>query len=180
MTVETAVAPVAQAGKYLSFKLGLQEYGLEILKVQEIAGMTGISRVPQAPDFVRGVICLRGRTIPVVGLRRLFGMSAIGDTERTCVIVAQAKHRDQEIPVGIVVDEVTEVLNLPEARIEPAGSCSAGPGEAGCITGIGKLEDRIVRLVDFDEVLSAEDLGRVASVAKRQSPNEDRPSNVAY
>jgi purine-binding chemotaxis protein CheW len=166
MTVETAVARVAQAGKYLSFKLGRQEYGLGILKVQEITGMMGIARVPHAPEFVRGVITLRGRVIPVVCLRRVFGMPAIQDTEKTCVIVAQAKHRDQEVPVGIVVDEVTEVLNIPEAGIEAASGCALGRTQAGCIDGVGKLEDRAVLLLDCDGVLSADDLARVAGVVQ--------------
>lgn len=166
MAVETAVAPLAQAGKYLFFKLGRQEYGLEILKVQEITGMAGIRRVPHAPDFVRGVSTLRGRVIPVVSLRRKFGLPAIEDDERTCVVVAQVRLRDEEIPVGIVADEVTEVLSLTEAGIEAPGGVRPGSGERGCIKGIGRLEGKVVHLLDVDEVLSAEELTRVAEAVR--------------
>ena len=89
MAVESAVAAVAKAGKYLSFMLGDEEYGVEILKVQEINGISDITRVPRTPEFVRGVINLRGRVIPVIDLRAKFGMEVVPDTEKTCVVVVQ-------------------------------------------------------------------------------------------
>ncbi|MBU2502964.1 MAG: chemotaxis protein CheW [bacterium] len=166
MAVESAVARIAQAGKYLSFKLGGEEYGLEILKVQEINGMMGITRVPRTPEFVRGVINLRGRVIPIVSLRSKFRMPQIEDTEKTCIIVVQVRHGDSEITMGIIVDEVSEVLNISEGQIEGPPSFGGGMEDADYITGMGKLEDHVVILLDLDAVLSGEEMEGIAQVAQ--------------
>ncbi len=158
MAVETPVARVAQEGKFLSFVLGEEEYGLEILKVQEINGMMGITRVPRSPEYVRGVINLRGRVIPIVSLRKKFKMPAIEDTERTCIIVVQVNYNDTELTMGIIVDEVSEVLNIRGEQIEPAPSFGGGMEETDYITGMGKLEDKVVILLDIDTVLNGEDI----------------------
>ncbi len=158
MAVETPVARVAQEGKFLSFVLGEEEYGLEILKVQEINRMVDITRVPQSPEYVRGVINLRGRVIPIVSLRKKFKMPAIEDTERTCIIVVQVNYNDTELTMGIIVDEVSEVLNIRGEQIEPAPSFGGGMEETDYITGMGKLEDKVVILLDIDTVLNGEDI----------------------
>jgi purine-binding chemotaxis protein CheW len=103
----------ALAGKYLTFRLAAEEYGLEILKVQEIIGIMKVTRVPRAPAFVRGVINLRGKVIPVVDLRLKFSLEGQADTEKTCVIVVQVAHGEgARVIMGIIVDEVSEVLNI--------------------------------------------------------------------
>ncbi len=157
MSVAEAEAPVARAaqeGKFLSFVLGSEEYGLEILKVHEINGMTGITPVPRTPEYVRGVLNLRGRVIPIVSLRQKFEMAAVEDTDRTCIIVVEVNHQGTEITMGIVVDEVSEVLSITADQIDPAPLHGSTVGDAGYVSGMGKLDDRVVVLLDIDHVLS--------------------------
>jgi len=167
MAVESAVARIAQAGKYLSFVLGDEEYGLEILKVQEINGMMDVTRVPRTPEYVRGVINLRGRVIPIISLRQKFTMPSVEDTEKTCIIVVQVQYHDTQITMGIVVDEVSEVLSIGDGQIEPPPSFGGGMEEADFITGMGKLEDKVVILLDIDRVLSGTDLEAIAQAAQQ-------------
>ncbi|MBK6733653.1 MAG: purine-binding chemotaxis protein CheW [bacterium] len=165
MATESTAARIAQAGKFLSFILGEEEYGLEILKVQEINGMMGITRVPRTPDYVRGVINLRGRVIPIVSLRKKFKMPAVADTEKTCIIVVQVRYVDREITMGIIVDEVSEVLNIGDGQIEPPPSFGGGMEEADFITGMGKLENKVVILLDIDRVMSGTEMEAVMQAA---------------
>ncbi len=164
MAAETAVAKIAQAGKYLSFMLGREEYGLEILKVQEIHGLTGVTRVPGTPGFVRGVLDLRGRMIPVVNMRVKFQLPAVDDTERTCIILVQVRHEDADVIMGLVVDEVSEVLSLREDQIEAAPEFGGGLVAATYIQGVGKLDDKDVILLDLEAVMSAQDLEDLALI----------------
>lgn len=165
MATESTTARLAQAGKFLSFILGDEEYGLEILKVQEINGMMGITRVPRTPEYVRGVINLRGRVIPIVSLRRKFKMPAVADTEKTCIIVVQVGYGDREITMGIIVDEVSEVLNIGDGQIEPPPSFGGGMEEADFITGMGKLENKVVILLDIDRVMNGPEMDAVVQAA---------------
>ncbi len=164
MATETT-ARIAQAGKFLSFILGEEEYGLEILKVQEINGMMGITRVPRTPEYVRGVINLRGRVIPIVSLRQKFRMPTVPDTEKTCIIVVQVRYSDREITMGIIVDEVSEVLNIGDGQIEPPPSFGGGMDESDFITGLGKLENKVVILLDIDRVMNGSELDAVMQAA---------------
>ena len=157
MTAAVAESPMAcraQEGKFLSFVLGSEEYGLEILKVHEINGMTGITCVPRTPDYVRGVLNLRGRVIPIVSLRRKFEMPDVEDTEKTCIIVVEVNHQGTEITMGIVVDEVSEVLNITADQIDPGPLPGGGLENTGFVSGMGKLADKVVVLLDIDKVLS--------------------------
>lgn len=165
MATDSTTSRVAQAGKFLSFILGDEEYGLEILKVQEINGMMGITRVPRTPDYVRGVINLRGRVIPIVSLRKKFKMASVPDTEKTCIIVVQVRYSDREITMGIIVDEVSEVLNIGDGQIEPPPSFGGGMEEADFITGMGKLENKVVILLDIDRVMSGPEMDAVMQAA---------------
>jgi purine-binding chemotaxis protein CheW len=165
MAVESAVASVAQEGKFLSFVLGTEEYGLEILKVQEINGVMDITPVPRTPAYVRGVINLRGRVIPIICLREYFKMPRTENTERTCIILVQVQYDETPIHMGIVVDEVSEVLNIAQDQIETAPKFGGGMEEADYFTGLGKLGDRVVILLDIDRVLGHRELaGLVDSV----------------
>ena len=107
-------------GKYLTFALGKEEYGVEILKVREIIGLLSITPIPQTPQYVKGVINLRGKVIPVVDLRLKFHLPEKEFTQRTCIIVVNVEAGDISMLMGIVVDGVSEVLNLAEADIEVA------------------------------------------------------------
>ena len=146
------------AGKYLTFKLEVEEYGLEILKVQEIIKMMNITHVPRMPDFVRGVINLRGKVIPVVDLRLKFSMSSKETTDKTCVIVVQIKTASRLLTTGIIVDEVSEVLDVGGEQIEPPPEFGSAVDTA-FLLGIGKIGKRVVMLLDVDKVLSGNELG---------------------
>ena len=157
-----AAAMMSQAGKYLTFKLGAEEFGLEILKVQEIIKMMDITRVPRTPAFVRGVINLRGKVIPVVDLRLKFDMESRETTEKTCIIVVQVRRKDGVVTMGIIVDEVSEVLDVAGEQIEPAPEFG-GVVDTSLILGMGKVGDRVVTLMDVDKVLSGEEVELVAA-----------------
>lgn len=166
MSTDILAATLAKPGKYLSFVLGREEYGVEILKVQEIIGIMDVTRVPRTPDFVRGVINLRGRVIPVVNLRGKFHMAAAQDTEKTCIIVVQVTSGDLTVTMGVIVDEVSEVLSFQQEQIEAAPSFGGGMDEAEYITGMGKLGKKVVILLDVDRVLKGDELAAVAKAAK--------------
>ena len=153
----------ALAGKYLTFKLDVEEFGLEILKVQEIIKMMDITRVPRTPAFVRGVINLRGKVIPVVDLRLKFDMEARENTDKTCVIVVTVRRSSGAVVMGIIVDEVSEVLDVAGSSIEPAPQFGAAV-DTSFILGMGKIGDRVVTLMDVNRVLSGEDVAAVAAV----------------
>jgi len=153
----------ALAGKYLTFKLDVEEFGLEILKVQEIIKMMDITRVARTPPFVRGVINLRGKVIPVVDLRLKFDMETKANTDKTCVIVVTVHRSSGSVVMGIIVDEVSEVLDVAGASIEPAPEFGAAV-DTSFILGMGKVGERVVTLMDVDRVLSGEDVAAVASV----------------
>ena len=134
------------AGKYLTFHLGGEFYGLEIMKVQEIIGIMNITKVPKTPDFVRGVINLRGQVIPVVDMHTKFSLMQVDDTEKTCIIVVQVEQESDVITLGVIVDEVSEVMDIKGEQIEPPPSFGANL-EADFILGMGKLEDKAVAFV---------------------------------
>jgi len=150
------------AGKYLTFKLDVEEFGLEILKVQEIIKMMDITRVPRTPAFVRGVINLRGKVIPVVDLRLKFGMESREETDKTCIIVVTVRKGDTAVVTGIIVDEVSEVLDVAGASIEPPPEFG-GSVDTSFILGMGKIGERVVTLMDVDRVLTGEDVAAVAA-----------------
>ena len=156
-------ALTALAGKYLTFKLDVEEFGLEILKVQEIIKMMDITRVPRTPAFVRGVINLRGKVIPVVDLRLKFEMDRREGTDKTCIIVVTVRRGGGSVVMGIIVDEVSEVLDVAGGSIEPAPEFG-GAVDTSFILGMGKVGDRVVTLLDVDKVLSSSDLAEVAAV----------------
>jgi purine-binding chemotaxis protein CheW len=151
----TQAAPTAMAGKYMTFKLANEEYGLEILKVREIIGLMDITRVPRTKEFIRGVINLRGKVIPVVDLRLKFGMERIEATDQTVIIVVQYHCDGQDYTMGILVDEVLEVLSIGSDQIEPPPDFGSGSLDTDFILGIGKAEKRVIFLLDIGKVLTA-------------------------
>jgi purine-binding chemotaxis protein CheW len=155
--IDTAIdAMVNREGKYLTFTLAEEEYGIGILKIKEIIGMMPITSVPQTPDFVKGVINLRGKVIPVVDLRRRFGMEAIDYTERTCIIVVEIQGQAGMVMIGIVVDSVSEVLNIKKEDIEETPTFGTRLN-TDYILGMAKIEGGVKILLDIDRVLSAEE-----------------------
>ena len=146
----------AREGKYLTFTLAGEQYGIGILTVKEIMGMMPVTTVPQAPDFVKGVINLRGKVIPVIDLRRRFGMPAVDTTERTCIIVVDMRAEARQLQMGIVVDSVSEVLNISESDIENTPSFGANLDTA-FILGMAKMEGGVKILLDIDRALSEQE-----------------------
>ena len=145
-------------GKYLTFQLAEEGYGIGILKVREIIGMLPVTPVPQTPIFLKGVINLRGQVIPVVDLRLKFGLMEEDYTERTSIIVVEVKGLSNNIPIGIVVDTVSEVINIQAEEIEPAPTFGSSIS-INFILGMAKTEGGVKILLDIDQVLSAEELG---------------------
>jgi purine-binding chemotaxis protein CheW len=145
-------------GKYLTFQLAEEGYGIGILKVREIIGMLPVTPVPQTPMFLKGVINLRGQVIPVVDLRLKFGLMEEEYTERTSIIVVEVKGLSNNIPIGIVVDTVSEVINIQAHEIEPAPTFGASI-DTNFILGMAKTEGGVKILLNIDQVLSAEELG---------------------
>ncbi len=142
----------AQAGKYLTFQLVDEEYGIEILKVKEIIGLMDITPVPRTPHYVRGVINLRGKIIPVIDLRMKFDMEMQENTPETCIIVVDVAGPKGIISIGLLVDAVSEVLDIEQKEIE--GPPAFGSGiEVDYILGIAKVKTSVKILLDIDKVL---------------------------
>lgn len=141
----------ADSRKFLTFCLGDEEYGIEILKVREIIGMMSITPVPRTPEFIRGVINLRGKVIPVVDLRLKFGMPSVEQTEETCVIVVQA----DGVEMGTIVDKVSEVADIDSENIEEA-PFFGDEVQTDYILGLGKSAGRVTLLLDIDRALETE------------------------
>lgn len=163
-----------KGGKYLTFGLANAEYGLEILKVRQIIGYMEITTVPQTPEYVKGVINLRGQIIPVIDLRVRFGMETIDVTEETCIIVVEAAHNDRKFEAGIMVDRVQEVLDIAGENIEPTPEFGSDVN-TDFILGIGKIGDSVKILLDIDKVLSSDALTGFADVGnepEKQDKNE--------
>ncbi|HNY77457.1 MAG: chemotaxis protein CheW [Sedimentisphaerales bacterium] len=153
----SGTAAQQKEGKYLTFALAHEEYGLEILKVREIIGYIDVTAVPQTPHHVKGVINLRGQVIPVVDLRAKFGMETTDVTDETCIIVVEIAHADRKFSTGIVVDRVQEVLDIPGDSIEEAPQFDSSVNTS-FILGMGKVGDAVKILLDIDKVLGGESL----------------------
>jgi len=136
----------------VTFSIGGEEFGVDILKVQEIIRMLDITRVPKAPDFVEGVINLRGKVIPIIDLRKRFGLASKGHDKNTRIIVIDIN----DMIVGYIVDSVSEVLRIPADTVEPPPPVVAGL-DSEYISGVGKLDDRLLIFLDLDRLLSQEE-----------------------
>ena len=147
----------SREGKYLTFSLANEEYGIGILKVREIIGMMPITTVPQTPHFVKGVINLRGKVIPVLDLRLKFGMEEKDYTDRTSIIVVEVRGRAGTIQIGTVVDHVLEVVNIKSEDIEDTPAFGARL-DTDYILGMAKIEGGVKILLDIDRVLNPEEL----------------------
>jgi len=147
-----------QLNKYLTFALGQEIYALEILMVREIIGLMEITKVPRMPDFVRGVINLRGKVIPVVDLRCKFGMESVEETKETCIIVVDLS----DMLMGIVVDRVSEVLDIPREEIEDTPSFGVTVSTE-FILGIGKVKGKVIIILDIRAVLTSEEIDMLSN-----------------
>ncbi|MCX8042911.1 MAG: chemotaxis protein CheW [Desulfobacterota bacterium] len=143
--------------KYLTFNLGKEQYGIQILKIKEIIGLMDITKVPRTPEFVRGVINLRGKVIPVIDLRTKFGMEKIDDTEQTCIIVIDIVIDDNPVQMGIIVDSVSEVLDIPQMDIEETPSFGTLV-KTEFIKGIAKTKGGVKILLNIEEILTKSEI----------------------
>lgn len=159
-----AASTTQSAGKYLTVSLENESYGIAVLKVREIIRMQKITPVPQMPEFVRGVLNLRGRVIPVVDLRVKFGLKA-EFADRTCIVVVQVKlPTGQLVQMGLIVDSVEEVVNLSGSEIEPTPDFGARI-DTGYILGMAKVKGQVKTLLDIDRVVAPETVEHIAQTA---------------
>lgn len=163
-TNTTPTKAEAQAGKFLTFFLADEEYGIEILKVQEIIGLMPVTRIPRTPDYVRGVINLRGKIIAITDLRKKFGMEYVDETSETCIIVVQTNG----VEIGVMVDKVSEVLDIPAAEIESTPSFgSSVPTEF--LLGIGNTGSGVKLLLNIERILSDQQLMELCAESAAQT-----------
>lgn len=139
---------VVEGGKFLTFFLGKEEYAIEILKVQEIIGLMSITPVPRMPDYIRGVLNLRGKIVPVMNLRTRFGLELIEDTNETCIIVIQ----QNKYLMGLLVDKVSDVVNIKTEEIEEVPSVGVAD-QSEYLAGLGKARGSVKMIVDVQKVV---------------------------
>ncbi|MCB9480989.1 MAG: purine-binding chemotaxis protein CheW [Desulfobacteraceae bacterium] len=154
-------------GKYLTFFLESEEYGISILKIKEIIGMMPITSVPQTPEFVKGVINLRGKVLPVIDLRQKFGMSEMEYDDKTCIIVVELDMKTSVIYVGIVVDSVSEVLNIKEEDIDDSVSFGVSVNTR-FLKGIAKVDNSVKILLDIEKVFDDSEISVLNNQAEME------------
>jgi purine-binding chemotaxis protein CheW len=145
----------------VAFSIGAEEFGVEIMNVQEIIRMTSITRIPQAPDYIKGIINLRGRIIVVINLNVVLGMQSKEQDENTRIVVAGIG----DTVMGFIVDAVSEVIRLPEKNVEPAPAVIADKIGTEYVMGVGKLDNRLLILLNLDKILSAKELHSIQSIS---------------
>lgn len=165
-----SVDPHEVAGKFLMFRLAAEEYAIPILQVQEIIGMMDITQVPRLPDFVKGVINLRGKIIPVVDLRSRFAMPTVVQGDEACIIVVEVHGAE----LGVVVDAVLEVQDIKADDIDDPPSFGASV-DAAYLKAVGKLAGRVQLILDIDCVLSTDELGALGVAGSQESGGALRP-----
>ncbi|HEY3346999.1 MAG TPA: chemotaxis protein CheW [Nitrospirota bacterium] len=143
--------------QYLTFYLGEEEFALDIAKVREVLDYTNITKVPKMPDFLRGVINLRGNVVPVIDLRMKLGMPATSKTISTCIVIVEVKMGDEVIHLGTLTDSVQEVLDMDLKQIEPPPKIGSHVNSE-FIHGMGKLDDRFLIILDIDKVITSDDI----------------------
>jgi purine-binding chemotaxis protein CheW len=152
-----------QEGKFLTFSLGNEEYGIEIRHVTEIIGIQNITDLPDMPDFVKGVINLRGKVIPVIDVRLRFNMQERNYDERTCIVVVNIN----EMAVGLIVDSVSEVIDIPAADIEPPPKVKKGEASR-YIQGLGKVNQAVIILLEIERLIQVESMEQIKESAEAQ------------
>lgn len=160
---EPAAKTDQRPGKYLTFQLGNEEFGIQVVKVREIMGLQDITAVPQTPSYVKGVINLRGKVTPVVDLRLKFGLPEAEYTQRTCIIVVQVHGSAGPMLMGIIVDSVSEVLNLAAGDIEDTPDFGDGAATP-YLLGMAKTKGKVKILLEIDQVLTSQELGGLHSM----------------
>ena len=156
-----AVVVQKEEAQYLTFLLGSEMFAIDILGIKEIIEYGNLTSVPMMPAFIRGVINLRGAVVPVVDLSARFGRAATEVTRRSCIVIIETESEADKHDIGVVVDAVSEVLEIPEAEIEPAPSFGAKV-RADFISGMGKVKDKFVIVLDTSKVLSVDEMAMLS------------------
>jgi purine-binding chemotaxis protein CheW len=174
-----AQAPVVQKeeAQYLTFLLGSEMFAIDILGIKEIIEYGSLTSVPMMPDFIRGVINLRGAVVPVVDLSARFGRASSAVTRRSCIVIIEADNEGEKQDIGVVVDAVSEVLEIPAGNIEPAPSFGARI-RPDFISGMGKVKDRFVIILNADKVLSVNELVMLSGVGNGDSEAAATPDGT--
>ncbi|MDD5066991.1 MAG: chemotaxis protein CheW [bacterium] len=153
--------------KYLAFSLSSEVYGIDILKVKEIIGVPEITHVPRLPAFIRGVVNLRGKIIPVLDLRLKLDFEPREYDERTCIIILEVDTAEGLIQLGVIIDRVLDVMNLTQEQIEPSPSFGVKINTA-FILGMAKVNNKVISILDIQQLLTTEDMSQLQSVAQEQ------------
>ena len=159
--------------RYLSFVLNDEEYGIEILKIKEIMGMTEVTAIPQTPPFIKGVINLRGKIIPIIDLRIKFDMEAKAYTDRTCIVVVEIMYDGEVTLMGVVVDSIQEVINIPEEKISEVPYINAKI-KSEYIKGIAEAGETIKIVLDITKVLTEEEFVMIRDLEKSRVRTEKK------
>jgi len=159
---DTATGRLERAGKYLTFTLSDQEYGISIRKIREIMGTLPITSIPHVPAYVKGVINLRGKVIPIIDLRTMFSISSTNPSDQKCIVVVEIHNLDKEILVGVLVDSVSEVMNIRESDIEDTPTMGTDV-HTDFILGMAKIGQGIKVLLDIDYVLGREEINAITT-----------------
>lgn len=166
-----SVISITETTQYLTFKLGEEVFALDVNVVREILDFTTITKVPQTPDFMRGVINLRGSVVPVVDMRLKFGMSETEKTVNTCIVVVEVSLESEQTILGALVDSVQEVFELEAGAIEPAPKIGTRL-KTDFIRGMGKRDGQFIMILDIDRIFSGDELSML------QTPGEESISNT--
>lgn len=165
MSVET----INETGQYLTYKLGDEVFALDIGKVREVLDFTTVTKVPQTPEFMCGVINLRGSVVPVIDMRLKFGMSKTEQTVNTCIIITEVTMDDETTVLGALADSVQEVLDLGPEQIEPAPRIGTRL-KTEFIKGMGKQDEQFIIILDVDKVFSADELALAQGLESSEPP----------
>ena len=163
-----SVTEIAEATQYLTFKLDEEIFALDVAKVREILDFTDITKVPQTPDFMRGVINLRGSVVPVVDMRLKFGMSKTEKTVNTCIVVVEVTTEGETTVLGALADSVQEVIELDPGQIEPAPGIGTKL-RTDFISGMGKHDGRFIMILDIDKVFSSDEITVVPGLDRHEN-----------
>jgi len=155
--INSSTASQLQAGQYLTFNLAGEQFAIGILHIKEIIEYGQLTKVPLMPDFVRGVINLRGAVVPVIDLSSRFWNKPSQLNPRSCIVILELQHKDVSLVVGVIVDAVIAVLDIADENIEPAPAFGTGIS-AECIAGMGKLDDAFIIMLNVNKVLSMDDV----------------------
>ena len=172
-TNEAASFTMEESGQYLTFWQRDEMFAVGILGIKEIIEYTKLTTVPLMPDFISGVINIRGAVVPVIDLSARFGREAAVPTRRSCIVIIETVNDNEKIDIGIIVDSVSEVLAIPPAEIEPAPRFGTNI-RADFISGMGKVNDKFVIILDISRVLSIDEMSSLASVSSQPLPEAAR------